>query len=359
MALGIVLAGGGTGGHIFPALALAKTIREHAPGARVSFIGSDRGLEGRYVPAAGFELDRVASAQVSGKSWRAAAWGVAAAAARGTLQARRLLRARGADLVIGVGGYASVPAVAAALSMRLPTALVEPNARAGRANRLLGRFARAVFVQFEGARSAFPRERVHLTGYPVRAFPETRTRPADGRVRLLVSGGSQGARAINRAVCSLLPELAGGDVEISHQSGQADFEWVQRAYSEAGVSAHVAPFFDDLPARLAASDVLVARAGAATVAELCRVGVAAILVPYPHAADDHQMHNARELERDGACELIPNHELERRLGPALAQLLDDPAKRARLACGAAGRARPQAALDIWERCCALAEGGRA
>ncbi|MCE2392392.1 MAG: undecaprenyldiphospho-muramoylpentapeptide beta-N-acetylglucosaminyltransferase [Proteobacteria bacterium] len=358
MALGIVLAGGGTGGHIFPALALAQTIREHAPGARVSFIGSDRGLEGRYVPAAGFELDQVASAQVSGKSWLAAARGLAAAA-RGTLRARRLLRARGADLVIGVGGYASVPAVAAALSMRLPTALVEPNARAGRANRLLGRFARAVFVQFEGARSAFPPERVHLTGYPVRAFPEPRARPADGRVRLLVSGGSQGARAINRAVCSLLPELAGREVEISHQSGQADFEWVERAYAEAGLNAEVAPFFDDLPARLAASDVLVARSGAATVAELCRVGVAAILVPYPHAADDHQMHNARELERDGACELIPNHELERRLGTALTRLLNDPAKRARLACGAAGRARPRAALEIWERCSALAKGGRA
>ena len=256
---------GAPGDTIFPALALAKTIREHAPGARVSFIGSDRGLEGRYVPAAGFELDRVASAQVSGKELAGGGLGRGGGGARGTLQARRLLRARGADLVIGVGGYASVPAVAAALSMRLPTALVEPNARAGaRQSPARPLRARAVFVQFEGARSAFPRERVHLTGYPVRAFPETRTRPADGRVRLLVSGGEPGSPGDQSSGCArCCRNWPAGTSRSPTNPARRTSSGCSAPIRRPGVSAHVAPFFDDLPARLAASDVLVARAGAA------------------------------------------------------------------------------------------------
>jgi len=353
----VVLAGGGTGGHIFPALALAAAIRRLDPDTRVSFMGTARGLETRLVPAAGVELDLVPAAQIAGRSPLRKFWG-GLVLLRGVLRAYALLRRRGAELVVGVGGYASVPAVAAAALGRIPVALLEPNARPGRANRALARFARAIFVQFEDARAAFPAERVEPLGYPVREIPKRADPVAGGRTRLLVIGGSQGARSLNQAFAALLPQLDHERVEIAHQTGAADLDAVRGAYSSAGVDAELAAFFDDVPERLARADLVVARAGAATVAELCAAGVASILVPYPHAADDHQLANARELERAGACALVQDRELSERLGPVLTALLADPAARAGLAQGAAARGRPDAALAIWKRCRELAGAGR-
>jgi UDP-N-acetylglucosamine--N-acetylmuramyl-(pentapeptide) pyrophosphoryl-undecaprenol N-acetylglucosamine transferase len=353
----VVLAGGGTGGHIFPALALAAAIRRLDPETRVSFMGTARGLETRLVPAAGVELDLVPAAQIAGRNLLRKAQG-ALVLLRGILQARALLRRRGAELVIGVGGYASVPAVAAAVLGRIPVALLEPNARPGRANRALARFARAIFVQFEDARAAFPGGRVEPLGYPVREIPKRPDPPAGGRTRLLVIGGSQGAHSLNQAFAALLAQLDPEGLAIAHQTGAADLEAVRGAYASAGIDAEVAAFFDDVPERLARADLVIARAGAATVAELCAAGVASILVPYPHAADDHQLANARELERSGACVLVEDRELGARLGPALRALLADPAARARLAQAAAARGRPAAAEAIWKRCRELAGGRR-
>jgi UDP-N-acetylglucosamine--N-acetylmuramyl-(pentapeptide) pyrophosphoryl-undecaprenol N-acetylglucosamine transferase len=354
----VVLAGGGTGGHIFPALALAEAIRRRDPETRVSFMGTERGLEARLVPSAGVALDLVPAAQIAGRSPARKLLG-GLVLLRGVLRARALLRARGAELVIGVGGYASVPAVAAAALARIPVALLEPNARPGRANRALARFARAIFVQFEDARAAFPAARVEALGYPVREIPKRAGSPAEsGGVRLLVLGGSQGARSLNAALCALLPRPELEGVSIAHQTGAADLEAVRAAYATAGVEAEVAAFFDDVPERLARADLLIARAGAATAAELCAAGVAAILVPYPHAADDHQLANARELERAGACRVVEDRELATRLEPELRALLGDAHARARLAAGAAARGRPDAAERIWARCRALAGGAR-
>jgi UDP-N-acetylglucosamine--N-acetylmuramyl-(pentapeptide) pyrophosphoryl-undecaprenol N-acetylglucosamine transferase len=260
--------------------------------------------------------------------------------------------------VIGVGGYASVPAVAAAALARIPVVLLEPNARPGRANRALARFARAIFVQFEDARAAFPAARVEMLGYPVREIPKRSAAPDRTRVGLLVLGGSQGARSLNTALCALLPRLELDGVAIAHQTGAADLDSVRAAYATAGIDAEVAPFFEDVPDRLARADLLIARAGAATAAELCAAGIASILVPYPHAADDHQLANARELERAGACRVVEDRELALRLEPELRALLADPAARARLAAGAAARGRPDAAAQIWARCRALARGER-
>ncbi len=344
----VVLAGGGTGGHIFPALALAGAIRQADPEVRLSFMGTERGQETRHVPAAGVELDLVPSAQIAGRGPAgklAGAW----ALLRGIVRARGLLRQRGARLVIGVGGYASVPAVAAALTLGLPVALLEPNARPGRANRLLARFARAIFVQFDAAARAFPGATVERLGYPVRPL----AKPADASAcsgGLLIAGGSQGARSVNRALCAALDVLAGRGLRVTHQTGPHDLEEVRAAYAAAGVDAEIEAFFDDLPARMAAADLVVARAGAATVAELCVAGTASILVPYPHAADDHQMANARELERAGGCIVVPDAELEVGLRPTLRGLLDAPARREALAAGAAARGRPDAAARIWARC---------
>jgi UDP-N-acetylglucosamine--N-acetylmuramyl-(pentapeptide) pyrophosphoryl-undecaprenol N-acetylglucosamine transferase len=353
----VVLAGGGTGGHIFPALALADAIHKLDPETRVSFMGTERGLETRLVPAAGVPLDLVPAAQMAGRSLGRKALG-AWVLLRGILRARALLRARGAELVIGVGGYASVPAVAAAVLGRTPVVLLEPNARPGRANRALARFARAIFVQFEDARARFPAARVELLGYPVREIPERVGAAGSGSTRLLVLGGSQGARSLNQALCALLPRLELEGLAITHQTGAADLDAVRAAYASAGALAEVAAFFDDVPERLARADLVIARAGAATAAELCAAGVAAILVPYPHAADDHQLANARELERAGAARVVEDRELAARLEPELRALLSDPGARARLASAAGARGRPDAARQIWLRCRALAGGAQ-
>ncbi len=349
MALAVVLAGGGTGGHIFPALALAEAIRKREPGVRVHFVGTEGGLEARHVRAAGHSLDQVPSRPVLGGGPVAALRAIVAVL-RGIVHARRVLRRLDAELVIGVGGYASVPTVAAALLSRIPTAVLEPNARAGRANRLLGRFVRAVFVQFEEALSYFPRGRAHLLGFPVRTMPRGNARSGEDGVRLLVLGGSQGARSINRAMTAALDQLSERDgFQITHQTGEADLEEVRAAYAQADLRAELAAFFDDLPERLAQADLDIARAGAATVAELCMAGAPSILVPYPYAADDHQMANARDLERAGACLVIPDGELER-LASDVHALARDPARRQRMSEAAAKRAMPDAAERIWEMC---------
>jgi len=359
MALAIVLAGGGTGGHIFPALALAEAIRKAEPDAQVRFVGTARGLETKYVPAAGYPLDLVPSAQVTGRGlWRGLTG--MATALRGVRVARAQLRARRADLVIGVGGYVSVGAVAAAITLGIPTALLEPNARPGRANILLGRFARRTFVAFEDAIPYFPRGRAVLTGRPVRALPRAAVRADDGTTRLVVTGGSQGARSINRAIAAALQPLADiPGLAIAHQTGARDLEETRAAYASARVRAEVEPFFDDMPERIAHADLVVARSGG-TVAEICVAGVASVLVPYPFAADDHQMANARELERAGACAVVPDDQAQLRLGSLVVELLRDPARRARMAEGALRRARPDAARDIWRQCAELlGERGKA
>jgi UDP-N-acetylglucosamine--N-acetylmuramyl-(pentapeptide) pyrophosphoryl-undecaprenol N-acetylglucosamine transferase len=354
MARVVTFAGGGTGGHIFPALALAEAIGKCEPDVTLRFIGTEKGLEGEHVPAAGYALDLVPSRPVLGRG-PLAKLAALVALARGLLAARRLLRAQRPDLVIGVGGYASVPAVLGAVTLGIPTALLEPNALPGRANRLLGRFAGRVFVQFDEALSFFKPDRVALLGYPVRDIPRGNAAPDDGAgTRLLITGGSQGARTINRAIAAGLEGLSRG-FEIAHQTGPHDIEEVRSAYSEAGLEAEVEPFFYDMPERLARADLVVARSGAATVAELCSAGVAAVLVPYPYAADGHQMANARALERAGGCVVVPNAEAGGRLVEEVRTLGGDPERLRRMGEAAARRAKPQAAEQIWGSCRALLE----
>ncbi len=350
MALVIVLAGGGTGGHIFPALALADTIARSEPDVEIRFVGTERGLEGRYVPAAGYTLDFVPSRPVLGR-------GIIAASAalltllRGAWVARKLLKRLDAKLVIGVGGYASVPTVVAAFTLRLPIALLEPNAHPGRSNRILSRVARNIFVQFEDAAQFFPSGRNLHLGYPVRQLPDIAEKSNGEKLRLLIAGGSQGARSINRAVTAHLEVLnSAAGFEITHQTGVADLDEVHQAYADAGVEANVEAFFDDLPRRLAEADLVIARSGAATVAELCMAGTPSILVPYPYAADDHQTANAKELERAGAALIIADAELQERLVTTITELTKDPARRRAMGEAAKNRARPDAAAKIWEHC---------
>jgi UDP-N-acetylglucosamine--N-acetylmuramyl-(pentapeptide) pyrophosphoryl-undecaprenol N-acetylglucosamine transferase len=354
-----IVAGGGTGGHVTPALALAERIAER--GDEVVLVGSARGLESKLVPQAGFELVTLPAAQVMGRGplGRLAAL---LAIARGVLAARRLLRERGSEIVVSVGGYASVPAVLAAAWLRLPLALVEPNAEPGRANRLCARLARRIFVQFDRAaeRLAPGDPRVHRSGIPlrrelVRAFQDAPERRApEPPLRLLVFGGSQGARQLNEAMMELAPRLDPDQLRVVHQTGEADRERVAAAYAAAGIDAEVIAFAPDMPRRYREADLSLCRAGALTVAELAMAGLPALLVPYPFAADDHQTANARALAEAGAAVLLPSRPLE---PDAIARELDrlraDPESLRRMGVAASKLARPDAAERVVEACAEL------
>jgi len=362
-----VVAGGGTGGHVTPALALAERIE--ARGDAVLIMGSERGLETRLVPAAGFELVALPAQQMMGRGvlGRLAA---VPAMLRACAAAWVRLGAFGADIVVSVGGYASVPAVVAAWLRRLPVALLEPNAVPGRANRVAARIAQRVFVQFDAAIEAFAasagRDRIRALGIPLRRrlvatfgeSPQRRT-PAPP-FRLLVFGGSQGARQINEAMIEALPLLAGAEIAIFHQTGAADRERVAEAYATAGVDATVVDFEPDMPSRYRWADLAVCRSGALTVAELALAALPALFVPYPYAADDHQAANARALEEAGAARVLDSRSLTGAdLAAALRETFERPAQLASMSAAAAKLARPDAAERIVEECSALlATSGR-
>lgn len=361
MALNWAIAGGGTGGHVTPALALAEAAR--AAGDRVLFVGSQRGLEARLVPEAGFELVALPSQQVMGRSLLGRLRGVTNLL--GQLgAARAALRRFEADCVVSVGGYAAMPAVLAAITTRTPLFLVEPNAIPGRVNRFSARFAKRVFVGFDSARARLAGRpgdaRIERLGIPVRtalidAFAKVEARQPDvPPLRLLVFGGSQGARQINQAVMRLLPRLAELPIEIFHQAGELDFDEVSAAYAGFARPAEVVRFEPDMPGRYGWADLALCRAGALTIAELALAGLPALLVPLPSAADDHQTANARALAEAGAAIALDPRPLdEDRLFGELKALCNDAPRLARMSEAARGEARPTAASDIVERCRSL------
>lgn len=361
MTLSWIIAGGGTGGHVTPALALGEIIAER--GERVLFIGSEQGLESRLVPEAGFELLALPSQQVMGRRWLGGLAGLL-----GTLgqvgRARRALRTQSADIVVSVGGFAAMPAALAALAGSCPLVLVEPNAIPGRANRLTARFARQVFVGFPGAAKRLAaRGPVEYLGIPlrgelVRAFADSGSRREAGApLHLLVFGGSQGARQINEAMLEIAPQLAHRPVKIFHQAGAADRERVEHAYVAAGVEAEVVDFEPAMPARYQWADLALCRAGALTVAELALAGLPALLIPYPFAADDHQAANAAALSEAGAGIRLGSRPLDvEELGANLLSFIRDPGRLAPMSEAAARLARPDAARQIVEACAAIAEG---
>jgi len=361
MALSWAIAGGGTGGHVTPALALGEVMAQR--GDRVLFIGSQRGLEADLVPRAGFELLALPSQQVMGRGLLGRGLGVLHIL-RQVGPARRALADCDADLVVSVGGYAAAPAAIAALLSRRALVLVEPNAVPGRVNRLLARFARRVFVGFEHARTrlAIPEARVRELGIPLRrallsAFEAAPAREAPvPPLHLLIFGGSQGARQINEAMMELAARLVGRHVEIFHQTGEADRERVAAAYREAGVDANVVAFEPEMPNRYRWADLAVSRAGALTVAELALAALPSLLIPYPFAADDHQSANAQELARAGAARRIVSRPLDvAALGDSLIELLERPALLESMSEAAGKLARPEAARNIVAECIALIE----
>ena len=349
----VVIAGGGTGGHLYPGLALADALADR--GLAVGFVGTAGGIEARVVPGAGYPLHLLVGQQLRGGGvGRAVAGGVAAL--RGVVSGLALLRTLRPKLVVGVGGYASVAVVLAGWMRRLPTVLLEQNVVPGAATRLLARVAREVCLGFAEAAPYLPYARTVHTGNPLRASVLRATPgPRAPGVGLLVFGGSAGAHRLNEAVLAAMPALrASAQLRITHQTGAADLERVRAGYAALGVTARVDPFIDDMGAAYGAADLVVSRAGAMSCAELTARGLPAILVPYPFAADDHQRLNAEVLAHAGAAEVVLDRGLTGdRLAATLRALLDDPARRTAMANASRSLGRPDAAARVADECLRL------
>ena len=349
----IVIAGGGTGGHVIPALAIAQQLKKQF-GAEVLFIGTARGIETRLVPQAGFPLELIqvgALNKVSLMTRLKTLFDLPRAIAASS----RLLSDFDPEVVIGVGGYASGPAMVAAIRRRFPTLAFEPNVVPGFANRMIARWVSAAAVHFEETCQYFPHCKV--TGVPVRQAFFSIAAKTSGVPTLLVFGGSQGARAINQAMIESLPGLRAKipGIHVIHQTGQRDYDRVLAAYQQSGISGEVHKFIDDMPGTFARADLLVCRSGASTVGEITAAGKPAIFVPFPAAADDHQNVNARALERAGAAVVVE----ESNLGAAylvdtIAALIGDTARLQSMSAAAKSLAHPKAVEEIAEMVSTLA-----
>jgi UDP-N-acetylglucosamine--N-acetylmuramyl-(pentapeptide) pyrophosphoryl-undecaprenol N-acetylglucosamine transferase len=361
----VVIAGGGTGGHLYPGIAIARELLARRPGAVVTFAGTARGIEKTVVPREGFQLDLLRISGVKGSSAIGALRSLALLP-RSFVDAWRIVSRRRPRIVIGVGGYASGPVVMLAALRGIPTLLAEQNAVPGLTNRILARVVRAAAVTFDSTVSFFGR-RGFVAGNPVRReFFDTDLDPRTpdlgsgsphvGKARVLVFGGSQGAHAINVAMVEAAPRLAAdGGVDLTHQTGERDVELVRRGYRDAGLAARVEPFLFAMDREMKQADVVVSRAGATSIAELTASGRAAILIPLPTAADDHQRKNAEVLARAGAAELIEEKHLTGAvLADRLLALARDGRRRSSMAAAARTLARPDAARVIVDKVLELA-----
>ncbi len=357
--LRVVIAGGGTGGHLYPGIAVARELLSRVPDAIVSFAGTAKGIETRVVPREGFALDLIRSAGLKGKSISERALGLGLLPL-GAADAVGLLARRRPDLVIGVGGYSSGAVVAVAALRGIPTLLLEQNAVPGLTNRTLAPFVRAAAVTFEATLPYF-KGKGFVSGNPVRStfFDDAVGAPdePDAPVGVLIFGGSQGAHAINVAAVEAAPELARARIRLSvtHQTGERDLEMVREGYIGAGLAARVEPFLYAMDREMKRAQVVVCRAGATTLAEITAAGRAAVLVPLPTATDDHQRKNADVLARAGAADVIDQRELTgTRFAAAVLALAHDHERRERMALAARRLATPDAARVIVDRALVLA-----
>jgi UDP-N-acetylglucosamine--N-acetylmuramyl-(pentapeptide) pyrophosphoryl-undecaprenol N-acetylglucosamine transferase len=322
----VLIAGGGTGGHVIPALAIARELKSRYD-TEVLFVGTARGIENRLVPQAGFGLMRIKVGALKNVGLLTRLRTLLDLPLA-ILNARKIMKVFLPDVVVGVGGYASGPAMAAAILGEVPTLAFEPNYVPGFANKMVGRRVSAAAVHFEQTGRFF--RNAQVVGVPVR--PEFFSVPpaaVSHPPTLLVFGGSQGAHAINEAVSSAAPQVLRQipDLRIIHQTGERDYNDVQAAYSRSGVQAQVSAFIDNMPQAFGQADLLVCRSGASTVAEITAAGKPAIFVPFPQAADDHQRRNAEAIAQGGAAILLPQAELTpQRLAQCIVELVSDRAR---------------------------------
>ena len=349
----VVFAGGGTGGHLFPGIAVARALVRRHPDAYVVFVGTGRGIEARALAREGFRFEPIRSAGLMGKSPGAIARTVALAPLT-VFDAACVLRRARPDLVIGLGGYSAGPVVLLAALAGRSTMVMEQNAVPGMTNRLLAPVVRAAAVSFEATTSCFG-TKAFVSGNPVREgfFDAARIDRAAraGPPAVLVLGGSQGAHTLNVALVAAAPGLAAmsGGIRIIHQTGERDRDRVRGAYRQAGVHARVEAFFETLHEQMRAADVVVCRAGATTLAEVAAAGLPAVIVPLPTAAGDHQRRNAAVFAAAGAAEVIEEIDLERRLAPRVTALAGDRGRRTAMSRAAVRMARPDAVDRVLRR----------
>ena len=357
----VLIAAGGTGGHIYPGIAVAQEIMRRDQGSKVMFVGTARGLETRLVRQAGFELSLIDSAGLKNVGTVARMRGLAVLP-KSLSEALKVIRQFQPSVVVGAGGYVSGPVVLMAALSNRPTLVLESNALPGWTNRRLARFVDRAAVSFEQALPFF-RGKGKVTGNPVRReffdIPAKRRDPK--QFSLLVFGGSQGAHAINDVVVAALPQLSQvrSTLRMKHQTGEADFENVRAAYASAGwdADAIVRPYIDDMVASFTAADLVICRAGATTTAELIAAGKAAIMIPFPFAADDHQRKNAEALETSGAAKMILQHDLSAdRLAKEIIGLAQAPEKISAMEEASRKLARGDAAAAAVDMIEELAEG---
>ena len=369
MSLRVLIAGGGTGGHLYPGIAVARELLARRGDAHVTFVGTAAGIEARVIPRERLELDVIRSAGLKGKSLPALVRGLGLVPVSG-FDAWQVLTRRRPNVVIGVGGYSSGPVVLLAALRSIPTLLMEQNAAPGVTNRLLARVVDAAAVTYPESLPHFG-DRAFVSGNPVRAeFFAAAGAPAGlqegehdqldappGAARVLVFGGSQGAHAINVAMVAAAARLAAAAprLAITHQTGERDLEMVRDGYRHAGLEARVEPFLYAMDREMKQADVVVSRAGATTVAELMAAGRPSILVPLPTATDDHQRKNAEAVVARGAARLLEQRELPgERLAADIVALAADVEGRKRMGAAARALARPDAARAIVEKVIAIA-----
>jgi len=347
----VLIAGGGTGGHLFPGIALAEEVTTRHHGNEAVFVGTERGLEARVVPEAGYRLELIhvqGLKGIGGLRFVKALFNVP----RALVESLRILGRHKPDVVVGVGGYASGPVVLAAWLLRIPTAVQEQNALPGMTNKILGHFVRKVFTAFDEAKGFFPAKKVHLIGNPIRRKlmdNYLRSHVAHERFTILIFGGSLGAKGLNSRMLEALQSL--GDLKdqlhFVHQTGKSDLAVVKEGYAALGFSAQVVEFIEDMSTAYAKAELVVCRAGATTLAELTVCKKASILVPFPYATDNHQEINALSLTRTGAALMFRESELTgEKLASAIRGLKDDPGQLRRMEKQAALLGRPEASKEL-------------
>jgi len=357
----IILAGGGTGGHLFPGIAVMEELRRREPDLGVLFVGTARGIETKVVPQLGERLVCLDVTPLKGRSPTQLVKSLAALPSAG-LEAARIIQQFRPSLVLGVGGYAAGPMVLAARALGVPTALLEQNAHVGLTNRLLARVVDRAYLSFQETAAQFPTRAARVFGNPVRRSfvgvgRMARVDPLGFEMRarrILVIGGSQGAKVLNERVPEALARagLADRSIEIVHQAGHAMCDSVRAHYERLGLTATVTPFIDDMARAYASAALVIGRAGATSLAEICAVGRPSLLIPFPHAADDHQWHNARALQERGAAIAVREESLTvESLAGEVSSLLNNPERRRAMAEAARGLGHPDAAASIVDDLC--------
>ncbi len=358
--LRVVMAGGGTGGHLFPGIAIAREFMARNSATRIIFVSTGNRLEKAVLSKAGFDLRSIQVAGIKGRG----IWNQIKSVLKipgATLAAMGLVKKFSPDLTVGLGSYSAGPVVIGAWLMRIPIAIHEQNILPGITNRILARFADRIYISFENTKSRLNPQKAHWTGNPVRQeLLESAGRPKDGtaqdnrqsRFTVLIIGGSQGAHRINMAMIEALDHLQNSErLHFVHQTGEADEAAVSNAYRENKVSARAQSFFDDMAAQYRQADLIICRAGATTVAEITALGKAAIFIPFPYAADNHQMLNAVDLANDGAAEIIVEKELNSKLlSEKIEHYRDHPQALEDMATKARGYGKPEAAKNIVDDC---------